>query len=103
MEAYAVSWEAMISDHQSCADPLPPLDLQHKSDVTSDVKRLTFHALNASKRKSSPKHSIPTEVIATCLKPAWNLDAPCNVATLGLGISRVPSLCAPNTWAAFEK
>ena len=103
MEATAVAWDDMMQLHKEIADQMEihELDMNHKSQAKRDVKRLRFHALTTTKRKSSPKHSLPPEVIAMCLAPAQYLDLPANTVTLGLGLSRKPELDAPKVWEAF--
>ena len=73
MSAYPVEWSSMLAEHQSFADPLPPLSMNHTNDAWRDVKRRKHHVLRAGRRKSAPLHSIPTEILTIILTPDWQL------------------------------
>ena len=101
MRASCADWNQMLEEHISCAPPLPEADMNHSKKAKEDVSRLKYHVLKAGKRKSSPWHSIPTEILGMILAPDYRLHEPGNVARLGLGINREEKLEAPSTRAAF--
>eukprot|EP00972_Heterocapsa_arctica_P017534 2589987-Heterocapsa_arctica.AAC.1 len=56
-----VGWEQMLSEHKECAEPLPPMEVEHKFRAQDDLKRLASYLQRASKRKTCPTTSIPGE------------------------------------------
>ena len=98
MLATQTSWSDMLSEHAECAEESPELSMDHVEQGRTDVFRLRKHALRAGKRKSSPCHSVPVEVLAMILAPNRNISD----KKFGIGVDK-SSIIAPATWRAFEK
>ena len=75
MSATIENWEDMRAEHIAIAGetPLPPKDANHAQQAKKDLANLTKHVIYATKRKTVPQNSLPTEILVALLAPNYIL------------------------------
>lgn len=75
MQAQQVVWEAHRTAHISSFGPPPPFNNAHFHDAEKDLLGISKYVRRAPKRRATPHHSCPLELLCILLHPNRGIDS----------------------------